>query len=256
MNPMKRILTTLSQKWPEYLLEMIVITAGILGAFALNNWNEQRKERIDEIQLLQNIRLDLQNAILELRRHNELRKRIIDATYVLYDAIDHPEQYEQRELDSLMTELWFIPTYNAQTGTINLLFTSGKITILQNEEIESSVIAWPQRVADFVEDELFANDFKKEIARISRRYIAIYEISGRIKFGTDTSRFSYSLVNDGSAGRRSAFKSDYKSLLTNIEFESLLADRGSSLKVGILGADKLIMESERIIELIVADLDQ
>ena len=59
---MKKILETLKLKWAEYLLEILVIMIGILGAYALNNWNEDRKERSQQIilitQLLEDAKAD------------------------------------------------------------------------------------------------------------------------------------------------------------------------------------------------------
>ena len=55
---MKKILETLKRKWAEYLLEIIVIMIGILGAFTLNNWNERRKESKQKVIILTHLKSD------------------------------------------------------------------------------------------------------------------------------------------------------------------------------------------------------
>ena len=60
---MKRLFTTLSQKWPEYLLEILVLIVGIYGAFSLEEWAEDRSIEKKELELLSGMLVDLERDL-------------------------------------------------------------------------------------------------------------------------------------------------------------------------------------------------
>jgi hypothetical protein len=81
---MKRILTTLSHKWPEYLLEILVLIIGIYGAFALESWNDERKEHEEILNYIQSIKKDIEaDEALFTRVNQILYKQVIAGEYII-----------------------------------------------------------------------------------------------------------------------------------------------------------------------------
>jgi len=80
---MHKIFNHLRTDWYKYLLELIVITAGVLGAFTLNNWNENRKSDIEERRILTEI-LDnlIEDEIQVLGISNQLANVVDGANYL------------------------------------------------------------------------------------------------------------------------------------------------------------------------------
>jgi hypothetical protein len=134
---MKRLLTTLAQKWPEYLLEMLVITIGILGAFLLNNWNEDLKLKKTANLHLEVLKDNLEDDLIELKQLDSIMDEILASGNELMAQFKGEVPIDQtiyENLTVLIMEYTFIP----QSTGINSLKNSGSITIL-NDELQQQI---------------------------------------------------------------------------------------------------------------------
>lgn len=91
---MKRVFSTLSQKWPEYLLEILVITIGILGAFSLNNWNDARKSEKQFRTILSLVKTDILSDIYEFDSARVDYDRRIETMRLMYmDSVSRDKYF-------------------------------------------------------------------------------------------------------------------------------------------------------------------
>jgi len=138
---MKAILETLRKKWISYLLEIIVITISILGAFALESWRENlEKARIEKNfneRLAMDLLLDKENLIRIISVQEQKSEQI----NTLIDQIVLINKSNKKSLDSLFTSVYGInPTFYPTVGTYNSAIAAGTMADLENAINLSAII--------------------------------------------------------------------------------------------------------------------
>jgi len=147
---MKKILETLKRKWAEYLLEILVIIFGIIGAFMLDGWRESTKskdlERVYLEEILGSLKSDreqLKNVIT--RQQSNQDKIIACIEEITSDTIDYLQLGA-----NFKNALALNPTFFPEDGAYLSLISEGGMNIIRNKSLSSYIANlyehWYQRL--------------------------------------------------------------------------------------------------------------
>lgn len=133
---MKTVVKNLRKNWITYGFETLVVVVGILVAFALNNWNENRKDRKREQSLIQEIYRDLKTNRSELQNNIDFQIRQLELTKKLH------KQYQQRICNDSLAMMFGYASHDIQFYPKNSGYEALKsmgLNMIRNDSIRSSI---------------------------------------------------------------------------------------------------------------------
>lgn len=126
---------------------------GILLALQVSNWNDNRKDRISERKILDNIYKDFKK-----NKVNFDSMKVIN--YRSLASLNSMVALFPLNMDSLKIKTYFKYqeliegiTYNAYSSTVESVINSNSLQLIQDEELQKYLVSWKDVLLDFQEEE-------------------------------------------------------------------------------------------------------
>ena len=147
-------------KYFKYAIgEIILVVIGILIALSINNWNDQRKQKLTETEQLKSIKseldLGLKNLDIILQKIDFHSNNIDSLIIMMRTSIPNSFEVSGELLGS--TIMW--RTTDVSINTLNSMIASGTLNQLTNEELRVKLANLPAIQTDLTEDELMVREW-------------------------------------------------------------------------------------------------
>ncbi|HSM64529.1 MAG TPA: DUF6090 family protein, partial [Gillisia sp.] len=138
-------------KYLKYAIgEIVLVVIGILIALSINNWNENRKERIEERALLTQLQSEFESNYQQLSEKITIRNNMISASLKLLEYIDYPEKRNVDSINSHLAQTLLVPTFDP---IVNDIMSSGRIQLLKNNRLKELLSLWTSEIVQVTEEE-------------------------------------------------------------------------------------------------------
>jgi hypothetical protein len=189
----------------------MLVMIGILLALQVNNWNEDRKTRNAEHELLLNLREEVitnRDLLVEAMSYTSLSmsgaRQVVEIYQTGYRG------YDPSKLDSLLGICQWAWTFDPVMGVPISIRTSGQINIIRNTELRLFVASFEEMVRDVQEEgHLLRQMIVDQFMPMVGKYVSSNNRSAFIGEG-------YAVVE------KSVFESDFDGLFSDRELENLI----------------------------------
>lgn len=190
-------------KYFKYAIgEIILVVIGILIALSINNWNEDRKLQSEELNLLADIKTNLQVTLLELKNDTISNSNDVYHYQKIEKYIENDLPYHV-ELDSAFGVFTFWNTPYITSTAYNSLQSKG-VDIIRNKTLRNDIVDMYE-----VKLKILMIDYDKSEWNISENVVTPF-FSKHIRRLNESSLFM-------------ARPNDFESLKTNEEFLNILS---------------------------------
>jgi len=191
--------------------EILLVVIGILIALQVNNWNESRKERNKEIQLLTNLQEEFKDNLQDLDSVSHEVEEVIYSLEKLFLAFSSsPSQSALDSVDRWISQALRSPNWKPSEYQLNSLTSSGNIAGLKNERLKILLYQWSRQQKEMLEVQVRTEVTGEEIISYIKEFGTLRNV--------DTSRpdFQFGPSN---------LPISNKALLSDPRFESMVDDK-------------------------------
>ena len=142
--------------WAQLGFESVLIVVSILVAFSIDSWWENRQEAVEEQRLLAQLKVEFEANVQQLDEKRARHVEAMDAGFRILAATGPNADVRGLNIDAMQADLmnvFFKYTFDPQAGVLSSVIYSGKLDLIDSEELRTYLASWPARYEDLLEDE-------------------------------------------------------------------------------------------------------
>lgn len=120
--------------------EIVLVVVGILIALQVNNWNEQRKQRTNELHYLVNLKTDLNLNIAEIDNYITTRSSQIVSAKEVLNYFEGKPLNDLNEFNRHAVNVYTWQKFFQINNTFQELTNSGKLAIISSDSIKNGLL--------------------------------------------------------------------------------------------------------------------